>query len=132
MITERYFFKTVLNIPFAEAVEKAREALATEGFGVLTEIDVKATLKKKLDKEFRNYIILGACNPSLAFRILQAEKQIGLLLPCNVVVQDGVGGTSIVSAINPEVAMESVGNPDLAPTADEVSRKLKKVIASLE
>ncbi|NOY87733.1 MAG: DUF302 domain-containing protein [Deltaproteobacteria bacterium] len=132
MITERYFFKTVLNIPFAEAVEKARKALATEGFGVLTEIDVKATLKKKLDKEFRNYIILGACNPSLAFRTLQAEKQIGLLLPCNVVVQDGVGGTSIVSAINPEVAMESVGNPDLAPTADEVSRKLKKVIASLE
>lgn len=132
MITEKYFFKTVLNMPFAGAVEKTRKALAAEGFGVLTEIDVKATLKEKLDKEFRSYLILGACNPALAFRTLQVEEQIGLMLPCNVVVQEGVGGTSIVSAINPEVAMESVENPDLAPTAGEVSVKLKKVIASLE
>ena len=132
MISERYFFKTVLDMPFAEAVNKAREALAAEGFGVLTEIDVRETLRKKLDEEFRNYIILGACNPPLAFQTLRAEEQIGLMLPCNVVVQDGGEGTSIVSAINPGVAMEAVKNQDLAPIAGEVSGRLKKVIASLE
>lgn len=131
MIEERYFFKTVVDLPFLEATEKVRGALAAEGFGVLTEIDVKATLKEKLDADFRNYIILGACNPPLALQTLQKEEQIGLMLPCNVVVQDGEDGTTIVSALNPEVAMESVGNPELVPIAEEVTRKLKKVISGI-
>jgi uncharacterized protein (DUF302 family) len=131
MIEEKYYFKTTLNIPYDKAVGKVREALSAEGFGVLTEIDVKATLKKKLDVEFKPYIILGACNPPLAYKTLQAEEQIGLMLPCNVVVQEAPGGGSIVAALNPLVAMESVGNPGLEPTAKEVTSKLKKVIQSL-
>jgi len=105
MIEERYFFKTVVDLPFQEAVEKVTEALAAEGFGILTEIDVRETLKKKIDVDFRNYVILGACNPPFAYQTLQVEEQIGLMLPCNVVVQDGGDGTSIVSALNPEVAI---------------------------
>lgn len=131
MIEERYFFKTVVDLPFQEAVEKVTEALAAEGFGILTEIDVRETLKKKIDVDFRNYVILGACNPPFAYQTLQVEEQIGLMLPCNVVVQDGGDGTSIVSALNPEVAMESVQNADLAPIAGEVSRKLKNVISGI-
>lgn len=131
MIEERYFFKTVVDLPFQEAVEKVTEALAAEGFGILTEIDVRATLKKKIDVDFRNYVILGACNPPFAYQTLQVEEQIGLMLPCNVVVQDGGDGTSIVSALNPEVAMESVQNADLAPIAGEVTRKLKNVISGI-
>ncbi|MDF1525267.1 MAG: DUF302 domain-containing protein [bacterium] len=131
MIEERYYFKTTVDMPYDQAVEKVRKALAGEGFGVLTEIDVKATLKKKLDVDFKPYVILGACNPPLAYKTLQAEEQIGLMLPCNVVVQEGADGESIVAALNPLVAMESVGNPDLEPTAREVTGKLKRVIQSL-
>lgn len=131
MIEERYYFKTTLGIPHDKAVEKVREVLAAEGFGVLTEIDVKATLKKKLDVDFRPYVILGACNPPLAYKTLQAEEQIGLMLPCNVVVQESDGEGSIVAALNPLVAMKSVGNPDLEPTAKEVTEKLKRVIKAL-
>jgi len=131
LVEERYFFKTTIDEPFEKAVEKARSALSREGFGVLTEIDVKATIKKKLSADFRPYVILGSCNPELAFRTLQAEEQIGLMLPCNLVVQETAEGQSVVSAINPLVAMESVGNPDLGPVASEVTGKLRRVIESL-
>jgi len=132
MIEEKYYFKTRLGIPYEQAVEKVRSALADEGFGVLTQIDVKATLKKKLDVDFKPYVILGACNPPLAYKTLQAEEQIGLMLPCNVVVQESSDGGSIVAALNPLVAMQSVGNPDLEPTAREVTEKMRRVIQALE
>jgi len=132
MIEEKYYFKTRLGIPYEQAVEKVRSALADEGFGVLTQIDVKATLKKKLDVDFKPYVILGACNPPLAYKTLQAEEQVGLMLPCNVVVQESSDGGSIVAALNPLVAMQSVGNPDLEPTAREVTEKMRRVIQALE
>ena len=132
MIEEKYYFKTVLDMPYKQAVEKVREALAAEGFGILTEIDVKATLKSKLDVDFKPYVILGACNPPLAYKTLQAEEQIGLMLPCNVVVQETAGGRSIVAALNPLVAMQSVGNSELEPTAKEVTDKLRRAIGALE
>jgi len=132
MIEERYYFKTVLDMPYDQTVEKVREALAAEGFGILTEIDVKATLKEKIDVNFRPYIILGACNPPFAYKTLQVEEQIGLMLPCNVVVQEAAGGGSIVAALNPLVAMEAVENPDLEPIAREVTDKLRRVVQALE
>lgn len=132
MIEEKYYFKVTLELPYDKAVEKVREALAAEGFGVLTEIDVKATLKEKLDVDFKPYIILGACNPSLAYKTLQVEEQIGLMLPCNVVVQEAADGGSIVAALNPLVAMESVGNPELEPLAKEVAQKLRRAIQAVE
>ena len=124
-------FAVELNQPYEKAIEIVTGALKSEGFGVLTSIDVKATLKEKLDVDFKNYIILGACNPPFAYQTLQIEEQIGLMLPCNVVVQDGEDGTSIVSALNPEVAMESVQNSDLEPIAGEVAQKLRNVIDGL-
>ena len=131
MDQERYYFKTNLKLPYLDAIEAAKAALAEEGFGVLTEIDVKATLKKKLNVDFRPYTILGACNPSLAHRALQADEQIGLLLPCNVVVQETEDGAQ-VSAINPEVAMEPVKITKVEAAACEVAKKLKNVIMALE
>jgi uncharacterized protein (DUF302 family) len=131
MDQERYYFRTKVNLPYRDAIEKTKEALAAEGFGVLTEIDVKATLKKKLDAEFKPYTILGACNPPLAYRALQADDQIGLLLPCNVVVQEDDGGSE-VSAINPEVAMEPVKVDKVEATACEVAKKIRNVIIALE
>ncbi len=132
MDQERYYFKTKLKLPYNKAIEATKAALAEEGFGILTEIDVKETLKKKLDVDFRPYTILGACNPPLAHRALQAEEQIGLMLPCNVVVQESADGGSIVAALNPLVAMQSVGNPELEPTAKEVTDKLRRVVGALE
>lgn len=126
-----YYIATELSIPYAEAVEKTRAALAEEGFGVLTEIDVKATLKKKLGVDFRDYCILGACNPPFAHRALQAESKIGLLLPCNVVVQETGSGIVEVAAIDPVEAMQVVGKPELAPLAEEVRNKLRSVIKGL-
>ena len=102
-----------------------------EGFGVLTEIDVKATLKKKLDVDFRNYRILGACNPPFAYQALQAEAQIGLMLPCNVVVQENENGRTIVSAIDPLASMQAVENESLGEVAEQVRAKLQKVIESI-
>jgi len=131
MVEEKYYFKTSVNMPYDQAIEKVKESLAEEGFGVLTEIDVKATLKQKLDVDFRPYIILGACNPSLAYKTLQVEEQIGLMLPCNVVVQEGKAGEVVVSALNPLVAMQSVENPELEPTARDVTQRLERVIVSL-
>ena len=125
-----YGVSAKLRIPYEEAVVAATEALKAEGFGVLTEIDVKATLKKKLDKDFRKYAILGACNPSLAHIALGTELEIGLLLPCNVIVYEA-GDGSVVSAIDPAEAMAIVDNPELEPIAEQVKVKLKRVIDSL-
>ncbi|MDH5718220.1 MAG: DUF302 domain-containing protein [Spirochaetia bacterium] len=125
-----YFFKKEVNLKFDEAVAKVREELKNEGFGVLTEIDVKTTLKNKLDVDFKPYLILGACNPPFAYKALQAEEQIGLMLPCNVVVQE-IDGKIVVSAIDPVASMQAVTNAELVPVANEVQEKLKKVIDSL-
>jgi len=120
-----------LSIDYEEAVEKTGKALAAEGFGVLTEIDVKATLKRKLNKEFKKYIILGACNPPYAYKALTAETEIGLLLPCNVIVYENEDGGSTVSAIDPLVAMGMIKNKALETVAKEVKSKLANVINSL-
>ena len=120
-----------VNLTFDEAIEKTVEELKKEGFGVLTEIDVKETLKKKLDVDFRKYKILGACNPSLAYKALQMEENIGVMLPCNVIVQECEDGTIRVSAINPMVAMQSVDNPNLSEVAELVSEKLNNVLNNI-
>ncbi len=127
----RYSISKKVNMNWEEAVEKTRAALAKEGFGVLTEIDVQATLKKKLDKDFRKYIILGACNPPYAYQALTVETEIGLLLPCNVIVYVNDKDETIVSAIDPTVAMSMIDNPALSLMAKEVKEKLQKVVESL-
>ncbi len=125
-----YGFGRKLDIPFIETVERTREALKMEGFGVLSEIDIKEKLKEKLGVEFRNYIILGACNPPLAYSALQEDLDIGLLLPCNVVVyEDGTGTT--VTAIDAARMLTISENPKLEPTAAKVDEKLRKVIENL-
>ncbi|MGQ9501359.1 MAG: DUF302 domain-containing protein [Anaerolineae bacterium] len=119
-----------LPLPFEQAVERAKEVLKTEGFGVLTEIDVQATLKKKLDVDFRKYVILGACNPPLAYQAFQAELEIGLLLPCNVIVyEEGAG--SIVSVMDPALMSKWLDNPAMISLAKEARIKLERVIAAL-
>lgn len=125
-----YGYKRGVPLSFADAVSKVKAELAKEGFGVLTEIDVKATLKKKLDVEYENYLILGACNPPFAFQALKSEKEIGLFLPCNVIVYEE-GGETFVSAVLPTVAMSMVENSALSVIAVEVEAKLKKVVDSL-
>ena len=127
-----FSFRATLNKPYEEVVKKTREALASEGFGVLSEIDVKETLKKKLDKDFNKYVILGACNPPLAFEALSQELEIGLMLPCNVIVYEVEPGKTAVSAIDPVVALGSVNAPGLLKTAQVVAEKLGRVIESLE
>ncbi len=127
--TTQYGFSTAVPLPYEEAVARTREELAKEGFGVLTEIDVRATLKKKLDVDFRPYIILGACNPPFAYRALQAERDIGLLLPCNVVVYAGEEpGTSVVAAMDPEAALQLTGNPVMGEVAAEVKARLERAL----
>lgn len=126
-----YYFAKEVDYSFDETIKLVTEALKQEGFGVLTEIDVKATLKKKLDADFRNYRILGACNPPLAYQALQAEPHIGSMLPCNVIVQDGENGKTLVSAIDPVASMQAVQNESLGGVAKQVRTKLKKVIQSL-
>ena len=123
--------RTLEGVSYADAVPAVKEALAAEGFGVLTEIDVKATLKKKLDVEFDNYIILGACNPPLAHQALTAEPAIGLLLPCNVVVTDDADGNAVVSAIDPFRMFQVVKRKDLEVVAKDVGKRLRKVMAAL-
>jgi len=122
-----YGYNKKLSMPYEEAVEKTREELKKEGFGVLTEIDIKATLKKKLDVDFDKYIILGACNPPLAHKALMTEQEIGLLLPCNVIVYEKEDST-FVSAILPSVSMQMVENDILKSIAKDVESKLKKVV----
>ncbi len=116
---------------FASVVERARETLAEQGFGVLTEIDVKATLKKKLDVDVAPYLILGACNPKLAHKVLEAEPRIGVLLPCNVVVRELEDGRIEVSAMDPEAAMEVVDNPKVAEVAGQVRELLTRAVQAI-
>jgi len=123
-----YHFSKTVEMSFDKAIEKVTEILKTEGFGILTEIDVKATLKKKLDVDFRNYMILGACNPPFAYKALQAEDKIGAMLPCNVVVQEKDKDKIEISAIDPIASMSSVENPNLAGIANEIRDKLKGVV----
>ena len=130
MSTE-YGFSRRVNMPYELAVEKITSALKEEGFGVLTEIDVKATLKKKLDVDFRRYVILGACNPPLAHKALSSELEIGLMLPCNVIVYDSEDGGSVVSAINPMAALGVVDNAALLDVAEQVTEKMLRAVDSL-
>jgi uncharacterized protein (DUF302 family) len=126
-----YYFSKTLDLSFDEAIVRITDELKKEGFGVLTEIDVKATLKKKLDVDFSNYRILGACNPPFAYKALQAEPQIGLMLPCNVIVQEGQNGQTVVYAIDPLMSMLAVENESLGEVAGQVKAKLQKVIESV-
>mgnify|MGYP002795065846 CR=1 FL=1 len=127
-----YYYSTILNnISFEETIEKVTAELQKEGFGVLTEIDIKATLKKKLDVDFYNYRILGACNAPFAYKALKAEDKIGTMLPCNVIVQEKEPGIIEVSAINPIISMQAVVNESLAPIALEIGDKLKRVLENL-
>jgi uncharacterized protein (DUF302 family) len=125
-----YGYGRGLNLPFAEAVQRARESLKSEGFGVLCEIDIKEKLKEKLGVDFVNYLILGACNPPLAYGALQQEMNIGLLLPCNVVVYEK-DSTVFAAAVDAAKMLSVVGNPDLAGTAEQVNQKLRRVIDNL-
>lgn len=126
-----YYFSKTLQMSFDEAVAKAVEELKKEGFGILTEIDVKETLKKKLNVDFRKYKILGACNPPFAYQALQSEDKVGLMLPCNVIVQETADGKTEVSAIDPIASMQAIDNPKLREVAEQVQAKLKKVINNL-
>jgi uncharacterized protein (DUF302 family) len=125
---------TPLHTSFDDAVARTREALAQQGFGVLTEIDVKATLKAKLGADMEDYLILGACNPPLAHRAVEANRQIGLLLPCNVVVRTDPdhAGTVLVEAMDPGLLVEVTGDPELRPVAEEVTGRLRAAIDSLK
>ena len=126
-----YVFSRTLTLPFAESVARAREALAAEGFGVITEVDVQAVFKAKLDVAFRPYLILGACNPALAHEALKLEANVGAMLPCNVVVQDVGEGRTEISAIDPVASMQAIDNPELKVKAGAVAEKLKAAIARL-
>lgn len=125
-----YYFSKTLDMPFDEAIEKTTAVLKEEGFGVLTEIDIKATLKEKLDVDFNKYQILGACNPPLAHKALTSEEHIGLMLPCNVIVREQNGKVE-VAAVDPVASMQAVENDELGDIAQEVRGLLKKVVDSL-
>ena len=126
-----YHFSKKLDVTYEEAIARATEELKKEGFGILTEIDVKEALKKKLDVDFRKYKILGACNPPFAYKALQAEDKIGTMLPCNVIVQETDDGKVEVSAVDPIASMQAIENPSLGDIANEVRGKLKKVIDNM-
>lgn len=127
----KYAFGKTVDMTYEQALERVIGALANEGFGVLTEIDVAATLKKKLGKDMPAYKILGACNPSLAHRAIEAEPQIGALLPCNVVVRSDAAGKTLVEIMDPQAVMLLVGRPEIADVAAEVRKRLERVLASL-
>jgi uncharacterized protein (DUF302 family) len=126
----KYGYSRTLGVSYSEAVGRAREALKAEGFGLLCEIDIKEKLKEKLGVDFRNYVILGACNPALAYETLQEEINIGLLLPCNVIVYEH-DGRSVVAAVDAARMLSVVGNPKLESTASQVNEKLRRVIDNL-
>jgi uncharacterized protein (DUF302 family) len=126
-----YGFGVHLDLPFDEAMARTRAALKEQGFGVLTEIDVQKTLREKLGVSFRRYVILGACNPPLSHRALQADLEIGLLLPCNVVLYDEDGGTT-VKAMDPQAALGLVTNPEVAPVAEEARARLETALHALQ
>lgn len=127
----RYYFSKILNTVFDDAVARVTTELKKEGFGVLTEIDVKEALKKKLDVDFKKYRILGACNPAFAYEALQVEDKIGTMLPCNVIVQEISENVVEVAIIDPIASMQAIGNPKLSSVAEQVQAKFKKVIAAL-
>ena len=126
-----YGFTKIVNLGYEEAIEKVTDELKKEGFGVLTEIDVKATLKNKLNVDFKPYKILGACNPPFAYKALQTEEQIGLMLPCNVIVYVNDKNETVVATINPIVSMQAVKNDKLGDIAETIQSKLKNVISNL-
>ena len=127
-----YGMRTHLDVPYETGIERVTAALKTEGFGVLTTIDVQSTLKQKLDVDFRRYVILGACNPTLAHRAMSTELEIGLLLPCNVIVyEDDRGPGSVVSIVDPHAMLGTGINPALAPVADEAAARLRRVLAEI-
>lgn len=126
-----YYFAKTLQMPFDDALDRAVEQLGVEGFGVLTKIDVKETLNKKLGVEYPRYTILGACNPSLAYEALKVEDRIGTMLPCNVIVRDSGGDGTEVAAVDPLSSMQAIENPDLKELAVTVQQKLRQVIEAL-
>ena len=126
-----YINTTITGVTFDEAIDRTIEALKKEGFGVLTDIDIKATMKKKLDVDLNNYRILGACNPGYAYKALQEENKIGTMLPCNVIVQENNNGTIEISAVDPIASMQAVENENLGSLAIGIKNKLQKVIDSL-
>ena len=130
-MTTNYGFRTTLEIPYEAAIEKATAALKEEGFGILTEIDVQATFKKKLDADFRRYTILGACNPNLAYQALQSELDIGLLLPCNAIVYETNDGQSVISIVDPISMLGMVESSSLSTVANEARARLQRVIKAL-
>ena len=127
----KYYFSKTVTLSFDDAIEKVMAELKKEGFGILTDIDVRQTLKKKLDVDFKKYRILGACNPPFAYKALQVEDKIGTMLPCNVIVQEIDEGQVEVAAIDPVASMQAVANPALKDVAEQVQGKLKKVIESI-
>lgn len=126
-----YYFTKILNISYDEAIGRVKDELKKEGFGILTEIDVRETLKKKLNVDFKKYKILGACNPPFAYKALQIEEKIGTMLPCNVIVQETTESKVEISAVDPVASMQAIENPALKEIAAEIRNKLKKVIDSL-
>ena len=125
-----YAFRVKLDLPYQQAIQRVTEALKEEGFGILTTVDVKNTLKQKLGVDFREYVILGACNPKLAYQALNAELEVGLLLPCTVIVYEEEGG-SVVSIADPIAMLGTLGKPDLEPLAREVQTRLQRVVEAL-
>lgn len=126
-----YYLGKILPIAFDAAVSRTKDALKKEGFGVLTEIDVKETLKKKIGVDFPSYRILGACNPALAYEALKLENKVGTMLPCNVVVRDAGNGQTEVAAVDPVASMQAIDNPALKRAAEQVRAKLERVVAEL-
>lgn len=129
--SSKYGFRIRIEAPFEQAVERVTATLKEQGFGVLTEIDVQKTLREKLGVEFRRYVILGACNPELAREALSAELEVGLLLPCNVVVHEADGGGSVVAAVDPDVLLGVVPNPALGSVSKEATRRLHRALEAL-
>jgi len=123
-----YYYSKTVKAGFDEAVSRIQQALQEEGFGILSEIDVKSTLKKKLDVDFRNYRILGACNPPFAYKALQAEDKVGTMLPCNVIVQETADGAVEIAATDPVVSMKAIDNPTLREIAETIGQKLKTIV----
>jgi uncharacterized protein (DUF302 family) len=126
-----YYFSKILDVSFEEAISKVTDELKKEGFGILTDIDIKEALKKKLNVDFKKYRILGACNPPFAYQGLQAEDKIGTMLPCNVIVQEHAEGKVEVAAVDPLASMQAIENPELKDIAEQVQGKLKRVIKNL-
>ena len=126
-----YSFSKTIDMTFDEAISSVKQELQREGFGVLTEIDIKETLKQKLNVDFQRYTILGACNPSFAYQALQLENEVGVMLPCNVIVQEHAGGGVRISAVDPVASMQAIDNPKLKEIADQVRDRLKSVIDAL-